>query len=322
MQVRVCAVIPVLNEEKFIKRCIDSLLAQTFPVRIMVLDGGSTDSTLDILDSYGDSIRVIDNPGKRVPDARNLALQHLDDDITHCLEIIGHSWIDRDHVEKRVNDLIDLESTLGIKVGAIGCLTESADSDDHVSSWIEGALRSPIGSGGGQFQRFEGRHQTKVPAFCLHNVEALKSVDGWDERFITSQDSDLSMRLISAGWQLWRSDVSCVYMHKRSSLKNWWKMCHRYGFWRTKVVLKHPRRMDARELLPLFGLVLIFVLPEWWYAPVAYLLALVISGVIYSKSRLSCFVGIPICLVMLHTAFTVGMFDGLIRSGKAPTDRT
>ena len=211
---------------------------------------------------------------------------------------------------------------MGIKVGAIGCLTESADSDDHVSSWIEGALRSPIGSGGGQFQRFEGRHQTKVPAFCLHNVEALKSVDGWDERFITSQDSDLSMRLISAGWQLWRSDVSCVYMHKRSSLKNWWKMCHRYGFWRTKVVLKHPRRMDARELLPLFGLVLIFVLPEWWYAPVAYLLALVISGVIYSKSRLSCFVGIPICLVMLHTAFTVGMFDGLIRSGKAPTDRT
>ena len=61
MQVRVCAVIPVLNEEEFIKRCIDSLLAQTFPVRIMVLDGGSTDSTLDILDSYGDSISVTGN---------------------------------------------------------------------------------------------------------------------------------------------------------------------------------------------------------------------------------------------------------------------
>ena len=322
MQIRVCAVIPALNEEKFIKRCVDSLLAQTFPVKIIVLDGGSSDSTLKILESYGDSIRVIDNPGKRVPNARNLALEHLDDDITHCLEIIGHSWIDRDHVEKRVNDLIDLETTLGEKVGAIGCLTESAGSDDHVSSWVEGALRSPIGSGGGQFQRFEGRHKTKVPAFCLHNVEALKSVGGWDERFITSQDSDLSMRLISAGWQLWRSDVSCVYMHKRSSLKNWWKMCHRYGFWRTKVVLKHPKRIDPREFLPLIGLLLIFALPEWWYAPVVYLVALVISGVVYSKSRFSCFVGIPICLVMLHTAFTVGMFDGLIRSGRAPTDRT
>ena len=102
MEVRVCAVLPVLNEEKFIQRCIDSLLSQTLPIQILVLDGGSTDSTLEILQSYGESIRVIDNPGRRVANARNLALQHLDDDITHCLEIIGHSWINKDHVEKRV----------------------------------------------------------------------------------------------------------------------------------------------------------------------------------------------------------------------------
>ena len=140
MQIRVCAVLPVLNEEKFIKRCIDSLLAQTFPIKIMVLDGGSTDTTLEILKSYGNLIRVIDNPGKHVANARNLALRHLDDDITHCLEIIGHSWVDEDHVERRVNDLIELEATLGKRVGAIGCLTESGGSVGHVSSWIEGAL--------------------------------------------------------------------------------------------------------------------------------------------------------------------------------------
>ena len=43
MEVRVCAVIPVLNEEKFISRCIDSLLKQTMPVDILVMEGGSTD---------------------------------------------------------------------------------------------------------------------------------------------------------------------------------------------------------------------------------------------------------------------------------------
>ena len=58
MEVRVCAVIPVLNEEKFISRCIDSLLKQTMPVDILVMEGGS-DSTLDILKSYGDSIKVV-----------------------------------------------------------------------------------------------------------------------------------------------------------------------------------------------------------------------------------------------------------------------
>ena len=69
MQVRVCAVIPVLNEEKFIARCINSLLAQTMPVDILVMEGGSTDSTREVLASFGDTIKVVDNPGKRVANA-------------------------------------------------------------------------------------------------------------------------------------------------------------------------------------------------------------------------------------------------------------
>ena len=133
MEVRVCAVIPVLNEEKFIAKCIESLLAQTMPVEILVMEGGSTDNTKQILAEFGDSIKVVENPGKRVSNARNLALEHIGKDITHCLEIIGHSWVDKDHVEKRVNDLIELESSLGIRVGAIGCLTKSGSTPGMVS---------------------------------------------------------------------------------------------------------------------------------------------------------------------------------------------
>ena len=323
MEVRVCAVIPVLNEEKFISKCIDSLLNQTMPVDILVMEGGSTDSTLEILQSYGDSIKVIKNPGKYVSNARNLALQCIDKNVTHCLEMIGHSWVDEDHVEKRVNDLLDLESKLGIRVGAIGCLTKGADSVGTVENWIEGAISSPIGSGGGQFKNFNGRERTKVPAFCLHNVESLRSVGGWDERFITSQDSDLSMRLLADGWQLWRSDVSCVYMHKRSSLGKWWNMCHRYGFWRTKVVLRHPKRLDLRETLPLLGLALIFILPQWWIAPLAYGIVIVLAGAYHSiaTSRISALLGVPLCLIILHSAFTLGLLDGLVRSGRPPSDR-
>ena len=260
---------------------------------------------------FGESIKIIDNPGKRVSNARNLALEHIGKDITHCLEIIGHSWVDKDHVEKRVNDLIELESSLGIRVGAIGCLTKSGSTPGMVSNWIEGALSSPIGSGGGQFKQFIGRNETKVPAFCLHNVEALRSVGGWDERFITSQDSDLSMRLLRNGWSLWRSDVSCVYMHKRSTIGKWWKMCHRYGFWRTKVVLSHPTRLD-RENCYQSWIDSRVPLPEWWYAPAAYFSTLLLVGFIYrpKNSGFTPILGIPLCLIILHTAFTIGLFDG------------
>ena len=106
MEVRVCAVIPVLNEEKFIERCIDSLIAQTVDLDILVIDGGSEDNTLKVLSKYGDKIKVIHNPGKRVAQARNLALNTIETNITHCLEIIGHSWIDPDHVEKMVEEFL------------------------------------------------------------------------------------------------------------------------------------------------------------------------------------------------------------------------
>ena len=99
MEIRVCAVIPVLNEEKYIEKCIESVLSQTVSVDVIVLDGGSTDGTLSILDQFGDSIMVVNNPGKRVAQARNLALELIDDSITHCLELIGHCYIENDHVE-------------------------------------------------------------------------------------------------------------------------------------------------------------------------------------------------------------------------------
>ena len=324
MEFRVCAVVPVLNEERHIERCIDSLLAQTMSIEVLVMDGGSDDRTLELLSKYGSKIKVVSNPGKRVAQARNLALEHINEETTHCLEIIGHSWIDPDHVEKRVKELEEIEADIGVKIGALGCRTESSGSADTISQWVEGALSTPIGSGGGQFQKFKSRGQTKIPAFCLHSVEALRDVEGWDERFITSQDSDLSMRLLAKGWQLWRSDVSCVYMHKRSSLSNWWKMCHRYGFWRTKVILKHPTRTDVREFLPIVGLIMIFTLHSWWWAPAAYGATLLMMGAIYRQKNagISSFLGIPLCLVILHTAFTIGLFDGLVRNGRAPRDRS
>ena len=93
MEVRVCAVIPVLNEEKYISKCVESLLSQTIDIDILVSDGGSTDNTLSILESFGDKIRVVKNPGKRVAQARNLALELIDDKVTHCLESVSYTHL-------------------------------------------------------------------------------------------------------------------------------------------------------------------------------------------------------------------------------------
>ncbi|MCD6327845.1 glycosyltransferase [bacterium] len=50
-------IIPVYNDEKFIAKAIDGALAQTHPgVEVIVVDDGSTDGTLDIIEGYKDRI--------------------------------------------------------------------------------------------------------------------------------------------------------------------------------------------------------------------------------------------------------------------------
>ena len=67
---KVAVVIPTLNEEKFIARCLDSVIAQSYPfadMDVMVVDGGSKDRTKDIVENYKNkykNIRFLNNPGK------------------------------------------------------------------------------------------------------------------------------------------------------------------------------------------------------------------------------------------------------------------
>lgn len=55
MQQKLSVVIPVYNSEKYLKRTLDSILGQTFPVyEIICVDDGSTDGSLEVLKDYAD----------------------------------------------------------------------------------------------------------------------------------------------------------------------------------------------------------------------------------------------------------------------------
>lgn len=65
-------VTPSLNQGRFLRHAIDSVLAQTsVPVELLVMDGGSTDETLDVLATYGDRIRWVSEPDDGQSDAIN-----------------------------------------------------------------------------------------------------------------------------------------------------------------------------------------------------------------------------------------------------------
>ena len=78
---RVDIVVPVYNVEKYISDCLDSLLAQTMKdIRIICVNDGSTDESLDIVNRYAEKdsrIIVINQKNGGRSAARNAGLRKV-----------------------------------------------------------------------------------------------------------------------------------------------------------------------------------------------------------------------------------------------------
>jgi len=79
-------VIPTLNEDKYISKCLESLRQQNFDgdFEIIVVDGGSADSTVDLASAKADKTLVYG--GKPVGDARNLGARLAEADIVAFID--------------------------------------------------------------------------------------------------------------------------------------------------------------------------------------------------------------------------------------------
>ena len=75
----ISVIVPIYNVERYLEKCIDSILAQTYPeLEIILCDDGSTDGGGAVCDRYAaqdDRIRVIHKPNGGLSDARNAGIE-------------------------------------------------------------------------------------------------------------------------------------------------------------------------------------------------------------------------------------------------------
>ncbi len=74
--VLVSVILPTYNRAWTLKEAVDSVLDQDYPhIELIVIDDGSTDTTQDLLATYGDRIRVLTQANKGVSAARNAGIR-------------------------------------------------------------------------------------------------------------------------------------------------------------------------------------------------------------------------------------------------------
>ena len=318
---------------------MNSLCNQTYPSsnhHIIVVDGNSTDGTPEIVKKYIENLNegmpeiiLLNNPNRYVSQARNIAFENLPDGAEYIFETVGHATFPKNHIELRMNQFLELQANNDDKIAAIGTILKPPEEKmTLMGTLIEASLGNPLGSGRGAYAQFKGLQRTRIPPLAIYRVDALKSVDGYDDELITAQDSELNMRLIKNGWQIWRSDISCIYVTKRQTFLQWLRFGHRNGFWRVKLVKKHPTRLPLGEIAPWFGFLLtlsLFLLEvnQWWIPPTLYLIVIFLAGIIESVrwKKAIMFFGVPLLLFSLHTTFSIGFLHGFLVKGKAPKDR-
>lgn len=80
MKQTVSILVPVYNVEQYVGKCLDSLLAQTWPdIEIVLINDGSTDDSLKICEDYAsrhDNIHIFSYPNSGISKTRNRALAH------------------------------------------------------------------------------------------------------------------------------------------------------------------------------------------------------------------------------------------------------
>lgn len=108
----VSVVVPVYNGSRYLRQALDSALAQTYrPLEVVVVDDGSTDSSPEIIASYGSRVRSLRQPNGGVALARNAGICAASGDWIAFLD--QDDWWLPEKIEKQIA-LFDADATLGL----------------------------------------------------------------------------------------------------------------------------------------------------------------------------------------------------------------
>ena len=116
MEDLVSIIVPIYNIEKYVKRCIDSLINQSYyKIEIVLVDDGSRDASGQICDEYEKTdgrIKVYHKCNEGVSAARNYGINLCKG--SYITFVDGDDYVDKDYIKRLYNDLISTNSDIAV----------------------------------------------------------------------------------------------------------------------------------------------------------------------------------------------------------------
>ena len=108
----ITVIINVYNGEKTIKRCLDSIINQTYNfIEILIINDGSTDNSLKIIELYKDKrIKIINQKNKGLPVSRNIAIKKARGNYIYFVD--QDDYIKEDTIEYLYNNSLKYDADI------------------------------------------------------------------------------------------------------------------------------------------------------------------------------------------------------------------
>lgn len=322
----VSIIIPCRNEEKFIEKCLLSIIANDYPkknLEIFVVDGQSRDKTRAIVQSIAKKhsyIKLLDNPHKFTPHALNIGIRQAQGEI--IMRMDAHSAYQPDYISKCVKYLQKYQAD---NVG--GAINTLPSQDTLIGRSIAESCKHIFGVGNSDFRRGAKKQvAADTVAFGCYDKKVFDRIGLFNENLIRSQDMEFNLRLKRSGGRIMLCpDISCDY-YCSSDLISFAKHRFRDGVWSVYPTKFTQTPLSLRHYVPaVFVIGLIIGGFLIFFTPVIMPLYLTVVGlylflnltaslqIAFKKRNLLYLFTMPLIFATLHLSYGFGSLAGLIK---------
>ena len=317
----VSVIIPVLNEERFLKQSVQAILNQNYSgqLEIILALGPSKDQTNVIAQELAKDqrIKLVENPSGRTAAALNNAIKNSNFDIIVRLD--GHAIVNSNYIKNAVKTLVESGAD---NVGGL----MKAEGTNAFEKSVAAAMTSKFGVGNAPFHVGGKSGEVDTVYLGTFRKSALERVGYFDESFIRAQDWEMNYRIRKTGGKIWFNPDLVVSYRPRKNLLQLAKQYFDYGQWRKQVTKTYPETVSMRYLAPpitVSGLISGFIMVlfskildiNWlqigWLAPLVYLTVILLAFLsIGSKIGLLSRLYLLLVLPTMHLSWGVGFLKG------------